>query len=147
MMTTLGIEGHHSFAASRIELDRHGPTFTADTLMSLRDFYGSGVSMYFIVGSDTATNLGTWEKLDVLRDMAEFIAVAREGISLSDLRPNPGWPRIHKMEMPSIGISASDIRQRVRAGEPIDYQVPHRVAAYIRSQGLYLGSTEEVAAS
>lgn len=147
MMTTLGIEDHGSFAASRIELDRQGPTYTADTLLALRDFYGMDVSLYFIVGADTAANLGTWEKLDVLREVAEFIAVTRPRISLSELKPGPGWPRVHKMEMPAIGISASDIRRRVRAGEPIDYQVPHRVASYIRSHGLYLGSTEEEAAS
>lgn len=147
LMTTLGIEGHGSFASSRIELDRTGPTYTADTLISLRDFYGADVSMYFIVGADTAANLGTWQKLDEIRDMAEFIAVNRTGTQLNEVKPGPGWPRIHKMDMPPIGISASDIRRRVRAGEPIDFQVVHAVATYIRSHGLYLGSTEEVAAS
>ena len=147
MMTTLGIEGHGSFAASRLEIDRRGPTYTADTMRALHDFHGPNVSLYFILGADAAANLGTWEKLDALRGLTEFIAVARPGVVLSELTTGPGWPRVHKMEMPGIEISASDIRRRVRSGEPIDYQVPQRVASYIRSHGLYLGSSEQEAAS
>src|SRR5918992_632830 len=41
MMTMLAAEGHRSFAVSRVELDRRGPTYTADTIDELREFYGA----------------------------------------------------------------------------------------------------------
>src|SRR3990170_4848441 len=80
MMTSFAIEGHALFAASRIELDRRGPTYTADTMIQLREFYGVETKLFFIAGADAIANVPTWEKLDALRDLAEFIAVTRSGV-------------------------------------------------------------------
>ena len=56
---------------------------------------------------------------------------------LAELAPKPGWPQVHTVEMPPIGISASDIRERVQQGLPIDFMVPAPVHEYVRRQGLY----------
>lgn len=145
MMTSLGAAAHPSFAVSRIELDRKGPTYTADTMQSLRDFYGTEVGLYFIAGADAVLRLGTWKKIEALPGLAEIIAVTRAGFAIGSLRPEPGWPRIHVMEMPSIDVSATDIRERVRAARPIDLLVPPEVAGYIRDHGLYVGAPEAAA--
>jgi nicotinate-nucleotide adenylyltransferase len=112
---------------------------------SLRDFYGSEVGLYFIAGADAVLRLQTWKKIEALPGLAEIIAVTRAGFAIGSLRPEPGWPPIHVMEMPSIDVSATDIRERVRAGRSIDFLVPFEVASYIRDHGLYVG-TPEVAA-
>lgn len=140
LMTSLAIEGHSLFAASRVELDRRGPTYTADTMTALRDFYGEGATLYFIAGADAVANVSTWEKLDELKDVTEFIAVTRAGFDDPAPSDDPRLPRVHHMEMPDIDVSATEIRRRVAAGQPIDYLVPARVAAYIRTHGLYLGA-------
>lgn len=142
MMTALAIGGFSAFAASRLELDRKGPTYTADSFDTLRDFYGPEVKFFLIVGADALLNLSTWKKLDRLREVAEIIAVSRPGTDLSSFRPSKELPIVHMKEMPGIDISASGIRERVRRGEPIDFLVPAEVAAYIRSHGLY---TEDIA--
>lgn len=142
MMTVLGAAGHPAFCVSRIELDRKGPTYTADTMQSLRDFYGTSVELFFIAGADAVLRLGTWRKLEELKDLAEMIAVTRAGFAIGSLKPEPGWPSIHVMEMPEVGVSASDIRERVRTGRPIDFLLPAEVADYIRRHGLYVGPSE-----
>lgn len=140
MLTTLAVAEDPAFAVSRIELDRKGPTYTVDTLRDLRDFYGA-VEIFFIVGADAAAKIGSWHEVDRLGELTEVIAMVRPGFTLEELDPKPGWPKIHHLDMPLIGVSATDIRRRVRAQEPIDYQVPRAVANYIFEHGLYQGSS------
>lgn len=139
MLTTLAVAADPGFAVSRIELDRKGPTYTIDTLRELRGFYGD-VEIFFIAGADAVSQLGSWKGIEELGELTEIIALARPGHELTELEGGPGWPKIHRLAMPLIEISATEIRRRVRAQEPIDYQVPRTVAAYISEQGLYQGS-------
>lgn len=145
MMTSLGAAGHPCFAVSRMELDRKGPTYTADTMQVLRDFHGQDAQMYFIAGADAILKLGTWRKLDELRRYAEMIAVTRPGSDLESLRPESNWPPVHVLEITGVDISASEIRARVADGRPIDFLVPADVADYIRTRGLYLDANRTAA--
>lgn len=146
LMTSLAAAQHPAFAVSRIELDRRGPTYTADTLEELHGFYEGNAEFYFIVGADAALKLGTWIGLERLRAVTEMVAVTRPGVDLGGLSPGPGWPQVHVLEMPDIGISATDIRARVRQEKPIDFLVTSDVAEYIREHGLYVGSKEAAGA-
>jgi nicotinate-nucleotide adenylyltransferase len=110
-----------------------------DTLRALRDFYG-GIELFFIAGADAVMHIGSWHGIEQLGELAEIIAVVRPGHELGAFESLPGWPTVHPLTMPLIGISATDIRRRVRAEEPIDYQVPQPVAGYIAERGLYQGT-------
>ena len=145
MMTSLAVAGFQSFSVSRLELDRKGPTYTADTFETLREFYGPDVEMFLIVGADAVLNLSTWKKLDRLKELVEVIAVTRPGSDLASFAQSDDIPTVHVREMPGIAISATDIRDRVRQGKPIDFLVPPEVARYIRQNGLYAGATERSA--
>ena len=139
LMTVLGTASNPRFAVSRMEIDREGPTYTADTMEMLRDFHGAAVELFFIAGADAAMKLRTWKKIERLAELAKVIVVTRPGFQLGAVDPEPNLPEVHIMEMPAIAISSSDIRQRVADGRPIDYLVPDEVAEYIRKNGLYLG--------
>lgn len=141
-MTVLGTDQDPAFAVSRMEIDRRGPTYTADTLQELRGVH-PGTELSFIAGADAVLGLGTWIGLERIRDLAGIIAVNRPGSDLSELEPEPGWPRVDLLEIPAIEISATDIRQRVRSERPIDHLVPAQVAAYIKERGLYLGGSHD----
>lgn len=142
LMTALGASSHRRFVVSRIELDRPGPTYTGDTLESIRSFYGSGVKLFFLAGADAVLNLGTWKTLDVVAQLCEVIAITRPRFDLSGMRVEPSWPPIHTMDMPGIDVSATEIRERIRDGKPVDYLVPSEVLGYIRERGLYTGVPE-----
>ena len=138
MMTVLGAGGNPRFTVSRMELDRVGPTYTADTMEALKEFHGPEVELFFVAGADAARRLGTWKGIDRLATLAEVVAVERPGHDLGDFNPDPGWPRVRVMKTPGIDISSTEIRERVREGRPIDYLVPAPVARFIRERGLYM---------
>ncbi|HEV3472266.1 MAG TPA: nicotinate-nucleotide adenylyltransferase [Actinomycetota bacterium] len=139
MMTTLAAAHHTRFSVSRIELDRKGPTYTVDTLATLKDFFNA--QTFFIAGADTVAELDTWHDVERLSELTEMIAVTRPGYSLDTNAKAPGWPKIHAMEIPGLDVSSTMIRARVAAGKPIDYLVPTDVARYISRLGLYVGGT------
>ena len=138
LMSVLGASDAR-FSVSRIEIDRKGPTYTADTMSSLRSFYGEEVRLLFVAGADAVLHLGSWEKLDSLGRLAEVIAVTRSGFELSQLRPEPWWPAVRMMEMPEVDVSSTGIRERVAQGLPIDGLVPPAVELYIKTHRLYAG--------
>lgn len=135
MMVTLAAAGHPRFTVSRLELDRRGSTYTVDTLRELKQFFQA--ELYFIAGADTVAELGTWHRVGDLKDLADVIAVNRAGHS-APIVPQEGWPPVHEMEIPEIGVSSTMIRRRISAGQPIDYLVPAEAARYIATRGLYM---------
>jgi nicotinate-nucleotide adenylyltransferase len=136
MMAALAAATHLRLAVSRIEIDRRGPTYTVDTLESLRSFFGD-IDLFFIAGGDAILELGTWHRVEDLADLAEVVAVTRPGSDIGEFHPAEGWPRVRHLEIPGIEISSTDIRARVAEGRPIDYLVPAAVARYIRDRALY----------
>lgn len=145
MMTSLAVAGAESFAVTRIELDRKGPTYTADSLEALHGFYGNRIELFLIAGADAVLNLSTWKKLDRLRALAEIIAVSRPGSELERFSAAEDLPKVHVQPIPGLDISATDIRDRVRRGRPIDFLVPTDVVRYIRRHGLYTSPVERSA--
>lgn len=140
LMTALAAELHPRFAVSRIEIDRRGPTYTADTLTALHDFYGAGLELFFVLGADALALLPTWQRTEKLYELARFVAVCRPGFEF--VVPD-GTPEVARVESPALDISSTGIRDLVRAGRPIDFLVPEAVRGYIAEHGLYQGTREE----
>jgi nicotinate-nucleotide adenylyltransferase len=122
---------------SAVEIARGGPTYTADTLVQLRD-ENPGASLFLILGADVASQLGTWERPGDVRSMATVVAVARPGsppAPVERLRAE-GW-RVDEVAVPGLDVSSTDLRRRVAEGRPIDVLVPARAVREIRERGLY----------
>jgi nicotinate-nucleotide adenylyltransferase len=128
------------FAISRAELDRPGPSYTADTLRELRE-KATDDELFLILGGDQAAALPSWREPETVLSLATVAVVERSnwsrnaiGIKIGRLR---GAERIRYLDMPIIQISSSAIRRRVSEGKPIRYLVPDKVANYIGANGLY----------
>jgi nicotinate-nucleotide adenylyltransferase len=145
-MVELATGDDDRFEASRVELDRKGPSFTSDTLRALREASPDD-ELFLILGGDQAAALGTWhepEEVLALATVAVFerISWSKHAIGIKVGRL-PGGQAIRYLDMPIIQISSSAIRRRAREGKPIRYLVPDKVAAYIESNGLYGASVSE----
>ena len=136
-MTVLATAGNPHFSVSRLEIDRPGPTYTADTLRLLNEQYGEAAELYFISGADAVLRILTWNDPKTVLGAARFIAATRPHFDLSSLPGTGLQDRVSFMEIPSLGISSTDIRNRVRDGRPFRYLVPPAVAEFIAERGLY----------
>ena len=142
MMTVLATEHDPRFQASRMEIDRKGPTYTVDTMAVLRDFYGPDVELFFIAGVDAVLTLGTWHRIADLVGLAEVIAVPRPGFDAAALQARDDWPRVHLARTPEVDVSSTEIRRKAAEGDAIEGLVPPVVADYIRAHALYAPASE-----
>jgi len=139
-MTQLAIADDPSLALSRVDVDRPGPHYTADTLALLRAAHPDD-ELYLLIGSDSLRDLMTW------RDPARVVARARLAVMRRpDAEPDirtlesalPGISaRMDWVDAPWLDISSHDIQRRVRAGLSIRHLVPAAVEQYIVEHGLY----------
>lgn len=137
-LTVLATAGNKHFAVSRAEIDRVGPTYTLDTLRTLRSFYGSGADFFFITGADAVLEILTWKDPEAVLAQAHLIAASRPDYDLDRLDLARFRGRVNVIQIPALAISSTDIRRRVAGGRPIRYLVPEQVADYIEERGLYL---------
>jgi nicotinate-nucleotide adenylyltransferase len=150
-LVELAIAGDERFAVSRMELDRSGPSYTADTLEQLAG-ESPDDELFLILGGDQAATLATWHEPEKVLERATVVVFERVhwgrnaiGIKIGRL---PGAQRVRYLDMPLIQVSSSAIRRRVRESRPIRYLVPDKVADYISSHALYgAGRTEEAVTS
>jgi nicotinate-nucleotide adenylyltransferase len=139
-MVELATADDDRFEVSRVEIDREGPSYTADTLRGLREATPED-ELFLILGGDQAAALASWHEPEQVLALAT-VAVAERlswsrqaiGIKLGHLAGNRA---IRYLDMPIIQVSSSAIRRRAAAGQPIRYLVPDKVAAYIEANGLY----------
>jgi nicotinate-nucleotide adenylyltransferase len=139
-MVELAVAEDERFEASRIELDREGPSYTSDTLEQLAKESPKD-ERFLILGGDQAAALASWHEPERVLERAtvavfERVSWGRNAIGIKIGRL-PGARRVRYLDMPQIQVSSSAIRRRVREGLPIRYLVPDRVAEYISSHDLY----------
>jgi nicotinate-nucleotide adenylyltransferase len=119
--------------ASRMEIDRGGPSFSADTLAELHATE-PGAELFLVLGRDAALAVPTWERADELDPLATMVVVDRPG---ADGAPLPAGFRWVRVEAPRLEVSSTDLRARVSEGRPLDFLVPDAVVSCIERRGLY----------
>jgi nicotinate-nucleotide adenylyltransferase len=129
-MLVAALDGAVGLEASRLELDRDGPTYTIDTVEQLA---APGRELVLVMGSDVAATLPSWHRVGELRDLVTLAIVDRGDAPLADPE---GW-RVVRVTVPRMQLSSTDLRRRVAAGEPIDFLVPMPAVRVLRAYGLY----------
>ncbi len=119
--------------ASRLEIDRGGPSYTADTVAEVAALH-PGSDLFCVVGADVADVLATWEQSDLIARLATLVVVNRPGSVRSAALD--GW-RVAEVEVPALEVSSTDLRARAADGRPLDYLVPEGAVTCMRARGLY----------
>lgn len=142
LMTLLATVANPHFYVSRMEIDRTGYSFTYDTVLHFAKQHAE-CEIYFITGADVMGHLHQWHRYQDLLQCCQFVAATRPGFDFTDSRSLT--PRemssIKFLEVPSLAISSTDIRERVQTARPIRYLVPSTVEGYIYKHGLYGSQT------
>jgi nicotinate-nucleotide adenylyltransferase len=141
-MVRLAVGPNPYFEVSLIELERSGPSYSVDTVSALRKEHGHGAGLYFIIGPDALSEFHRWKDPERLAGLCQLIAVKRPNSVKADLRELEMTipairSRIRWIDVPEIGISSTQIRERVRVGASIRYLVPPEVERYIYEHHLY----------
>lgn len=155
-MVELAIGGNPAFEVSRLEIDRPGPSYSADTVVELERLEraaGRQPDLTVIMSVETFHDLPSWHEPERLLALARVAVVPREGYPA----PEPGWlarqlpaigepgggqeARVDFLEGPRLGLSSTALRDRVAHGRSIRYLVPDSVAGYIASHSLYRTGT------
>lgn len=143
IMTAMATYSNPYFHVSSIELDRPGPSYTIDTIYELIDKFGPQTEIYFITGADAIQEIPTWDRIEELLGLCQFIAATRPGCvpsvdNIKEYFGELGKDRIHRLNTPELEISSTDIRARIKKSCSIKYIVPESVENYIIKEGLYL---------
>lgn len=131
-MVQAAVQGEQGIEASDIELSRGGPSYTVDTLTSLRNDDPES-ELFLILGGDAAAGLRTWERPNQIAELCQIVVVDRPG-SISQIPPEFTAQRI---VVPRLEVSSTDLRVRAATGAPLHYLLPESVISVIAQRGLY----------
>ncbi|MEQ9336320.1 MAG: nicotinate-nucleotide adenylyltransferase [Miltoncostaeaceae bacterium] len=125
-------------SVSRCEIDRAGPSYTADTLGQLAA-ERPGAALWFLMGSDQLAGLPTWRSPERILALARLGVVPRPPHSLADVEAlgatlAPG--RVDLVDAPRMDVSSTLVRARLAAGLPVRHLVPHGVWDSLVAEGL-----------
>jgi len=145
-MVALAILGNPAFELSRVDVDRDGPSYTADTVALVagdEERSGRVPDLTLILSTETLAGLPGWRAPERLIARCRIAVVPREGHPV----PGPAWfraefpgleDRFALLDGPRLGISSTEIRERAAAGRSIRYLVPDAVERHIADHGLYV---------
>jgi len=137
------------FAISTLDAPRPdgAPNYTIETLAALAHEYPAA-SLFVITGADSFLTLPNWRSPNQLLDLAEWIVVSRPEFPLND--DFFGLPQIAPLHLTAVQrsrihllsnvheeVSATELRRRLRAGDPCPGLLPAAVSEYIQSRHLY----------
>jgi nicotinate-nucleotide adenylyltransferase len=124
--------------ASRLEIDRGGPSYSIDTVEALiGEATAAGrprPELFLVVGADLVPELDTWERSADLAGLVTLAVVSRP----TTPRPSvpPGWDVIW-VDGPQVDVSSSAVREALAQGRRIDGMVPPDVIHCMARRGMY----------
>ena len=150
-MVRRAIAGRPGFSAWDGECFRAGPTYTVDTLEQLAAERGGGAELHFIMGGDVLANFGRWRAPERVLQLCRLLVIPRPGNGPGGGEPDAaaGLPDCFRRRFPEaagrvqflpaaeLQISATELRERAAAGQPLQPLLPPAVEEYIIQQGLY----------
>jgi nicotinate-nucleotide adenylyltransferase len=133
LMVQAAVAGVDGVEASRVEIDRGGPSYTADTIGAVR-LANPSARPYVIVGADVAADLESWQRVDELRQAVTLVIVDRGGVGAGE--DPPGWC-VERLWIPALDISSSQLRRRLAESRSVDFLIPEGAIRCIRQLNLY----------
>ncbi len=145
-MINLAIKEKKAFRLSECELSRPEPSYTMETVSELKEYYGTEVKMYWLLGADSIDDLPNWYGINKIIDECNLCVMFRAGFDRPDFnkfRKLFGPKRVEKLKKniiptPLININSTEIRSRIAAGRDVSDMLHPAVLQYIRQRSLYL---------
>ena len=131
------------FSLSDLELKRSGTSYTIDTVGFFKNNIAQDEKLHLIIGNDWIDQFHKWKDYEKLSDMVDFIIMLREGNHAHITNPHLTDTVKEKLQkgitdVPTIPVSSSEIRERIKDKEYLKENLPESVYNYILENKLYL---------
>lgn len=148
-MLRLALEGRSGLQVDTREMESDGPSYTVDTLLSLRNAFPDA-QLVLAIGLDAFAGFCTWHRWREILDIASIVVASRPGAVIEDeavcglltarevgIRALDRPGQIARLEMTPLSISSSRVRELIAARGALDFLLPDAVIDYIGEQALY----------
>lgn len=141
-MVRLACKADKRFVVSDVDAPRPDgtPNYTVETLAMVKEA-NPDARLFNLVGADSFLDLRRWHEPERLLELAEWIVVSRPGFPLANLAPLGLTPlqlgRVHLLQTVHEDVAATNLRERLEAGDPCADVLAPDVAAYIERHHLY----------
>ena len=136
-MVRAAAAGDPRFGVATLEVERDGPSYTVDTVRSLREDHPDA-ELYLIVGADQVAAFDTWREPERIVEHVRLAVMDREGESASRVTGAlPPGADVVPVPVRRVDVSSTEVRRRVREGRDIGELVPAGVRAIIERERLY----------
>lgn len=151
MMLQLAIRGDERFVVDDRELHSAKPSYTVDTLVSLRHKFLKD-SIYLFLGTDAFISVQTWNNWQRLLELTHIVVMRRPSKSLAPSDALAHWYQQHlvskenqhnvagsiwPVNVTQFAISATKIREKISEGLSLKFLIPDEVISLIEMLGLY----------
>lgn len=133
-MVNLAIGDTDKLRASDMEFLLPQPSYTIDTLTHLAEKYPTN-EFFLIMGEDNLANFHKWKNADIILRDYRIMVYPRPGYDGGELKKHPS---VVLTETPVMELSATFVRQAIKAGKNIQFFVPDKVIEFIDKKGLYV---------
>ncbi len=130
------------FQTSDLELKRSGNTYTYETLEMLKEKNPS-CDYYFIIGADCLFSMENWVNPRRIFDSCTIVAAVRNGRDKTELAQKAKElkerfdAKVILLDFEEISVSSSEIREKIKKGEPVDSLLPQKAADYLLTKGFF----------
>ncbi len=127
---------------SRLELQREGKSYTADTLEALKAEFPED-ELFLLMGEDMFLTIHQWYRPETIFALAAICGSPRSGDGLQKLLRQKDFleqtygARCFVENIPYFLASSTEIRERAAGGKALSGLVPKSVEEYIHTHGLY----------
>jgi nicotinate-nucleotide adenylyltransferase len=138
-MVGLAIADNPTFQLWAGELEKPGPSYTVETLRSLKTLYPTD-DLYFLLGMDAVADLTKWREPEAILSLCQMVAGVRPGMNETQARAQlpDEWERdILFVTTSALDLSSTEMRQLVREKRSIRYLTPPSVVDFIQEHQLY----------
>ena len=153
-MLQAAVKGELGIVVDERELYRDGPSYTVDTLRSLRSEVGTDTAIYFVMGADAFCTLDQWYRWQEITELAHIVVLKRPGFPLEIPDDMQSWMNdkalvsgaslpdrpngnVVFLELEQVPISSTLVRRAIHQGDSTDEMLPTSVIQYIRCNSLY----------
>lgn len=153
-MLHAAVAGEPGIVVDEREVYRDGPSYTVDTLRSLRSELGADTSIYFVMGADAFYTLDQWYKWQEIIELSHIVVLKRPGFPLKAPDEMQLWMKdkavvagaslsdwaygnVVFLELEQVLVSSTLVRQAIHQGNSTDEMLPTSVIQYISCNSLY----------